>query len=642
MFVYHVAKNGSDLNNGSKEAPFLSIQRAADIAKAGDTVIVHEGVYRESVNPRFGGNSLDEMISYEAAEGEKVVIKGSEHFDNWEQLTKNVWKLSIDNEYFGDFNPYKTIIDGDWLVAPRDYRIHCGDVYMNGVSFFEAYSLDEVFEPVKRDKGLFRTWQNRDEFITNSEDTLYQWYCSFENLKTVIYANFQGHNPNEELVEINVRNTCFKPIQTGINYIKLKGFEIAHAATLWSPPTGEQQGIVNVNWSKGWIIEENVIHDSKCCGICLGKEISSGNQEFTRKGDKPGYQYQMEAVFKGLKAGWSKENIGSHIVRNNKIYNCGQNGMVGHMGSAFCDIYGNEIYNIGTKHEFYGHEMAGIKFHAPIDTHIHHNYIHHCTLGTWLDWQIQGVRVSHNIYNENNRDFMVEVTHGPYLVDHNLFMDTYSIDNFAQGGAYANNLICGFIFNKTVLKRGTPYHFPHSTDVLGTAIVYGFDDRWYQNIFIAADEDEKNYGTSNYDDAPVSMLEYLEAVRSHGYGDVEKYEKVRQPVYIDSNVYLNGALGFNREENSVIDSSKYKAEIKCIDSKLFLEIELPEAVNDLSVREINSDILGKVRIVSQGFENPDGSSLSLNIDILGERMGEDSMPGPVYNLKVGKNRIQIK
>ena len=40
---YHVSKKGSDKNEGTKEAPFLTIQRAADIAAPGDIVIVHEG-----------------------------------------------------------------------------------------------------------------------------------------------------------------------------------------------------------------------------------------------------------------------------------------------------------------------------------------------------------------------------------------------------------------------------------------------------------------------------------------------------------------------------------------------------------------------------------------------------------------------
>lgn len=53
--VYHVAKSGSDRNPGTTEEPLLTIQRAAELAWAGDRVTVHEGEYREWVRPRNGG-----------------------------------------------------------------------------------------------------------------------------------------------------------------------------------------------------------------------------------------------------------------------------------------------------------------------------------------------------------------------------------------------------------------------------------------------------------------------------------------------------------------------------------------------------------------------------------------------------------
>ena len=76
--VFHVATTGSDLADGSEDQPFRTISRAASLAQAGDTVLVHEGVYREWVNPRHGGLSDQRRITYEAASGEHVVIKGSE------------------------------------------------------------------------------------------------------------------------------------------------------------------------------------------------------------------------------------------------------------------------------------------------------------------------------------------------------------------------------------------------------------------------------------------------------------------------------------------------------------------------------------------------------------------------------------
>ena len=53
--IYYVSKQGSDQNIGTKQNPFATIQKAAEIAVAGDKVIVHKGEYREWVRPKNGG-----------------------------------------------------------------------------------------------------------------------------------------------------------------------------------------------------------------------------------------------------------------------------------------------------------------------------------------------------------------------------------------------------------------------------------------------------------------------------------------------------------------------------------------------------------------------------------------------------------
>ena len=74
---YHVAKTGSDSAAGGQADPHLTIQRVADVAQPGDVITVHEGVYRERVNPPRGGTSDAQRIVYQAAAGESVIIKGS-------------------------------------------------------------------------------------------------------------------------------------------------------------------------------------------------------------------------------------------------------------------------------------------------------------------------------------------------------------------------------------------------------------------------------------------------------------------------------------------------------------------------------------------------------------------------------------
>lgn len=88
---YHVAKTGSDENEGSLAAPLLTIQAAADLAQPGDVITVHEGTYRERINPPRGGTADDSRIVYRAAQGESVVIKGSELIDQWEKVSGDTW-----------------------------------------------------------------------------------------------------------------------------------------------------------------------------------------------------------------------------------------------------------------------------------------------------------------------------------------------------------------------------------------------------------------------------------------------------------------------------------------------------------------------------------------------------------------------
>src|SRR3954464_13893209 len=533
--VLHVATAGSDTADGSEASPFRTISRAAAIAQPGDTVLVHAGEYRERVAPRRGGLSDRRRITYEAATGEHVVIKGSEVVTGWEHSGGTVWKAVVRNSVFGGFNPFSEEIDGDWIVYPEKLspRKHLGDVYLNGLSFYEVLSLAEVSDPPLRTEVL-DDWTGTTDRIRDPEQTRNVWYAEVRADETTIWANFQGADPNRELVEINVRRSVFYPLEHHIDYVTVRGFELAQAACPWTPPTADQPGLIGPNWAKGWIIEDNVIHDAKCSAISIGKEASTGHNYATTRGENPGYQSQLESVFEARHIGWDKEHIGSHVIRRNTIYDCGQNGIVGHLGCAFSTIEDNHIYNIAVKREFYGYEIGGIKLHAAIDVVIRHNRIHACSLGTWLDWQTQGTRISRNLYYNNKRDLFVEVSHGPYLVEHNIFASPAAVELFSQGGAFVNNLVCGTLAVVPVVERPTPYHRPHSTQVAGYAAIYGGDDRYIGNVFVGGDqaqaygEDSRvgraaRYGTAGYNGHPASFDDYIARVGDPSRGDHERF-----------------------------------------------------------------------------------------------------------------------
>src|SRR5215472_2314036 len=187
---FHVAVTGCDFAQGSREHPFRTISQAAKVAETGDKIIVHEGEYREWVKPEHSGYSNLSRITYEAAEGEKVVIKGSERIQSWEKLEGTMWKAVLPNTFFGEYNPYKETVSGDWMMYPDVYR-HTGDVYLNGDSLYEANSIEEVKNPHKREGVAVVPWTRKFEKILHPEQTIYQWYSEVDHENTTIYANFQ-------------------------------------------------------------------------------------------------------------------------------------------------------------------------------------------------------------------------------------------------------------------------------------------------------------------------------------------------------------------------------------------------------------------------------------------------------------------
>ncbi|WP_136192582.1 right-handed parallel beta-helix repeat-containing protein [Actinomyces procaprae] len=652
--VFHVSPSGSDAAPGDAAAPFRTINRAARAAMPGDTVLIHEGTYREWVRPPRTGLDGDRRITFAAAPGEHPVLKGSEVVTGWEREGDGVWRAVLPGALFGDFNPFAEPIEGDWIVyasrqAPRK---HLGEVYLNGRSLFEVTSRAEVDAPPRRTQDVDR-WTCTPEPVPDPDWTQRVWYAEVGEETTTVWANFGQADPNESLVEVNVRRSVFYPEVHHINYITVRGLELAQAATPWAPPTADQPGLIGPNWAKGWVIEDCDIHDAKCSAVSLGKENSSGANWAAERLDKPGYQYQLEAVFAARRVGWSKELIGSHVVRRNHIHDCGQTGIVGHLGCVFSVIEDNHIHHIATKREFYGYEIAGIKLHAAIDTVLRHNLIEDCTLGTWLDWQAQGTRVTRNVYRRNTRDLFIEVSHGPYLVDHNVFASPVSLEGHSQGGAYVNNLLLGVVANQPIIERPTPYHLPHSTAVSGYAAIRGGDDRYIANLFLstvgeAAFVDPPAHrrisdGTALFDAHPHGVQAYLAQVNDPSRGDHERFEGVELPVHVRDNAYGNGAPAYAQEARPV-HLGRVRALVEdATDNGVELVIELPESFAAAASTTVAGRNLGRAWYPDAAWENPDGTEAFADVDLTGELKEHDAAypAGPLAGLRPGANRVRV-
>ena len=647
--IYYV--NGSALSegDGSCERPFKRIGDAAKVAMPGDEVIVAKGIYREYVNPARGGKK-DARIVYRSEEPLGAVITGAEVVKGWTKYKKhkNVWTVRIPNGIFGSYNPYTTEVYGDWYFAPAIR--HTGAVYLNDRMLYETETLEEciageVYSP---------SWE--------PEYSKFKWYTEQDGDETVLYANFQGADPNKENVEINVRRRCFFPEKTGRSYITVSGFTMTKAATTWAPPAAFQDGLIGPHWSKGWIIEDCDISNSKCCGISLGKYYDPENDHyFTTKHMKSPTQMERDAVCRGQYHGWLKEKIGSHIVRRCHIHHCEQTGIVGRMGAVFSVIEDNHIHNINNMQQLGGAEISGIKLHAAIDVTIRRNHIHHSTMGIWCDWEAQGTRISQNLLHDNYRpdfatvaqggmgsqDIFVEVGHGPTLIDNNILLSKASLMIATESVAMVHNLVLGAFLNvgSGTGPRYTPYHIRHRTEVAGFMTILHGDDRFYNNIFvqkwpILIDEEtgEKNekdslVGTWQFDEYPT----YEEWIPNFELDNPKPsmmklarwHNEEHLPVWAAGNAYLGGAKQWKKETNCFVNKkAKVKVELKEKNGKFYLDTNLYEILGDYTAGIVDSDILGKAFQPEQRFEAPDGSAITFDRDYFGDTRGILAVPGP--------------
>lgn len=661
--LLHVDHQATVNGDGSTERPFRNIQLAAEVAQAGDEVLVEPGIYREEVRPVYAG-TREKPIVYRSRVPRGAVITGAERFASWEKVSADVWKLTIPNDYFHGYNPYTTLVFGDWLN--QNLPCHTGEVYLNGKSLYEKDSLEKVMNPVL------------DVTSWDKDFTLHTWYtCQGEERdETILYANFQGADPNREQVDINVRARCFFPTAEHVDYITLTGFTVTMAATQWAPPTALQDGMIGPHWSKGWVIDDCEVSHSKCSGISLGKYLQQHNDnKWSRYKLKDGAQTQRDCSLIAQLDGWNKETIGSHTVKNCDIHDCGQTGIVGNLGCVFSVIENNQIHHINNKRNLAGAEIGGIKFHAAIDVIIRNNHFHDCTRGVWLDWQTQGTRVSCNLFHDNclSRDYLlqpkckdglgmgedlwIEVGHGPTLVDNNIMLSERAVRLPTQGVAFVHNLFAGAITavgkgvkNNTVKydsTRYTPIHKPHRTEITGFMSILHGDVRFYNNVFvqqkvrqgmvtICRGDENGEWDDGNLTAGTIPFNSFMKEDEWQscfsgycGEGAAETRDRYYMPlpVWLGGNVYFNGAKPCDSEEDSTVDTEhEITLELKNEGQHWRVDTNLTDYLP--KVKMITSDTLGMAFEPEQRFEGPDGEDIVFDTDIYGKTRPPKPVAGP--------------
>lgn len=439
----HVSKSGSDTNNGTVNDPVETISAAVEKAQAGDSIIIHEGIYREHVQLSKGGESEDKRITIQGAQNENVVISGAEKFDNWKEKG-SYWQLKIKDNKFGKVNPFNEFIKYPKPVY-RDiyfentgwqtygFEVHRGNIFLNGVPLKEVFTKSELIQTVNT------------------------WLVEKKGKHIVLLANFGSMNPNLQDVEVVVREKVISATAKNVDYVTVKNLKLHYAATYWAPPTEYQTGLIEPHGGSHWIIENNEIAYSRAVCVSLGMPKQGTSTHARKKGNQ--------------------------IIRNNIIMHCGQAGIAGHQYADNTKIESNIIKEINYHMEFGGWETAGIKLLYADNTDIDRNIIYNVKTvdplagsahGIWLDYENTNVVVSNNlIFNVDAHAILSEANTEPLLFVNNIIVGrpgnsvaTYS----SQHGIWINNLFVN-----------TATHWA----VLGYAhLKYTDSDYWSHNIFI--------------------------------------------------------------------------------------------------------------------------------------------------------------
>jgi hypothetical protein len=248
-----------------------------------------------------------------------------------------------------------------------------------------------------------------------------------------------------------------------------------------------------------------------------------------------------------------------------------------------------------------------------------------------MDWMAQGTRITGNVlWGNTTDDLFVEVNHGPFLVDNNVFLSPIGLRDMSEGGAYTHNLLAGRVISKPEPRRSTPYHKAHSTALAGLNSIQGGDDRFYNNIFsgsAAPPEDEKGPGT--------------DPSKFGGLG-LWVYNQREYPLSTGGNVYFGGARAYYQETGAVYRPGENpKPEVVEVDGRGYLQMDLGGGLQVAGTCLITTESLGLAKVSRLGYENPDGSRLAIDRDYAGAKRSATPTPGPFENPGRGTVRLRL-
>jgi hypothetical protein len=478
--TWYVATTGSDSNPGTQAEPFATIQHAATVAQAGDTVLVAGGVYNALITPPNSGNTKAGPITFMSMPGQTAVVDGTG----------------------------LTIPHGQWGLLTLN---GISDVIFEGFQFQNYSTNSDKDEPI----GIYITGAGSGVQIINNH---------IENIVTTGPAN--PHDCASDALGMAVYGN---QAPASISALVISGNELDHLVTGCS-----ESMTVNGNVD-GFAITSNLVHDNNNIGIdAIGFEKVSKNPAYdqARNGEirgntvynitsygNPDYgkQYAADGIYVdggtqivieqnavynvdlGIElASEHKGHVTSYVTaRNNLVYFDNSNGIsIGGYGAArggtdHCTIVNNTTFGNDTKNT--GSGEFQIQFYAT--NNIYQNNIAYATT--------QGLLV-HN-FTTTEAD--------PAVMDYNLY--------FSAGNANA----AIFQWDKKIYKGFQSYQQATGQDPHSQFADPEFDSLTVPGLDLQSGSPAFNAGT-NLGNAVLGNFDYAGNARVSGNGvTVEAYQQ---------------------------------------------------------------------------------------------------------------------
>jgi hypothetical protein len=403
-YVNNRHPRAADANPGTEDLPFLTINRAAQVLQPGERVVIATGVYRERVDPARGGTGPDKIISYEAAPGADVVVKGSREVRaGWEPSTGfkldvpasagaavKIYQRRLDDLDFRGYNPFgmASIMQNRVYLKPKPEELF-RHLARRGMVFVDGHRLKQV--------ELYQDLVARDG----------AFWCEHDGL--TIHVRLPGDaDPSRHTVELAIQEQVFAPRMRGLAYLRIKGLAFEHAANAFPVP---QRGMVSLSRGHHWIIEDCTLREANGVALDLGAQD---------------WDMEPPAI------------VGCAIVRRNRI---DQAGVCGIAGMAVQDtlLDSNLIEHVGFRDVELAWETGGIKLHQTKNCLLRRNVVRHLihAEAIWLDYENSNTRVTGNVMGDTletlRGGIYLEASHDANMIDNNII---WKATAGAGGGSY--------------------------------------------------------------------------------------------------------------------------------------------------------------------------------------------------------------